>query len=47
MYNDEPMQDFGPKCGGGGMGGCYAMGVYPVLYGTCYCALLLKTGSPF
>ena len=32
-YNDELMQDFGPKGVGGGGGGCYTVGVYLVLYG--------------
>ena len=33
-YNDEAMQDFGPKMGGwGGVGGCYTVGIYAALYG--------------
>ena len=31
MYNNEPMQDVGPKCRGGGG---HAVGVYSELYGT-------------
>ena len=35
-YNNEPMQDFGPKMGVGWVGGCYTVGVYSALYGILY-----------
>ena len=41
-YNDEPMQDFGPKIeegGGGGGGGCYAVGVYLALLRYLYTSI--------